>query len=247
MVTDLLPVFWLTLRQFLESKSIRVVALLAAAPLLLGGIEILATGRDSDVRTFLGPLFNELSIPTLLPLIALILATTAISNEISDRTLIYLTLKPLSRMRLILEKLSAVFLTGTLIAISFAFLVWIALGLTASTADGNLLVAMFVASIFAVAGYASAFSLLSLMVNRVLLAGLIYVLFWESLLARFIPGVRLLSIRHYVQSIYTDILGDGRITIAQQTTISTAVMVLVSLVLIAIVLSYLQLRRMDLD
>jgi ABC-2 type transport system permease protein len=247
MPTDYLPVFWLTLRQFLEGRSIRIVALLAAAPLLLGIIEIIASGSDSNVRLFLGQLFNELSIPTLLPLIALILATTALSNEISDRTLPYLVLKPWSRFRLVIEKFTAVALTGILVSIVLSFAVWIILGLVASEADGNLLVAIIAGTIFAIIGYAATFSLLSLMVSRVLLAGLIYVLFWESLLARFIPGIRLLSIRHYVQSIYTDILNDGRITVPQQSELTTAMIVLISVVSISLLLSYLRLRRMDLD
>jgi ABC-2 type transport system permease protein len=247
MITDHAPVFWLTVRQFLEGRSIRVVALLAAAPLLLGGIELIASGRRTDPTGFLGPLVNELSIPTLLPLIALILSSTALGNEISDRTIPYLVLKPWSRMRLVLEKLTATLVTGTLISVVFLFLVWVMLSVAGSSIRGETLVAMMTASLLAIVGYGTAFSLLSLMISRVLVAGLIYILFWESLLARFIPGIRLLSIRHYVQSAYASILDDGRVNIAQQTAIGNALIVLVLLVVACVLLSYVRLRRMDLD
>jgi hypothetical protein len=86
-----------------------------------------------------------------------------------------------------------------------------------------------------------------LMFNRVLLTGLLYILFWESLLARFIPGIRMLSIRHYVQSVYASILDDGRVSVAQQTATSTSLVVLLGLVLVCVALSHLRLSRMDLD
>jgi ABC-2 type transport system permease protein len=247
MHADSAPVFWLTVRQFLEGRSIRVIALLAFVPVLLSGIEIIASGGDASVRRFLGPVFIELSIPTLLPLIALILASTALGNEITDRTLPYLTLKPWSRMRLVLEKLIATVTTGTLIGIVFSFLAWIALAVAGSSGDGDLLLAMFLACALAVAGYAAVFSLLSLLISRVLLAGLIYVLFWESLLARFIPGIRLLSVRHYAQSAYARVLDDPGISVAQQSALGTSVLVLTLLVLVCILLSWTRIRRMDLD
>lgn len=247
MIGDSAPVFWLTARQFLEGRSIRIVALLAAVPILLGGIEIIAVGDNVDVRRLLGNVFNDLSIPTLLPVIALILSSTAIGNEISDRTLPYITLKPWSRMRLIQEKFTATVVIGTVIAIALTFVAWIILAVVGSDFDGRLLLAMAVACFLAVAGYSAVFTLLSLLITRVLMTGLLYVLIWEDLLARFIPGLRLLSIRHYAQSAYTWILDDSRITVAQQSTLTTSLIFLGVVVALGLALSWLRLQRMDLD
>jgi ABC-2 type transport system permease protein len=247
MNSDRAPVFWLTARQFLEGRSIRVVAVLAAVPLLLGMIEIIAAGRDLQIRGNLGISFVELTIPTLLPLIALILASSAIGNELSDRTLPYLLLKPRSRLRFINEKYLASVAIGSLISVALGFLTWLIMAAVSSNFDGELLVGVITASILAIAAYAAAFTLLSLLITRVLMAGLLYVLIWESLLARFIPGLRLLSIRHYVQSVYTRILDDASITVAQQSAVITSLIVLATLGLITIVLSWLRLQQMDLD
>jgi ABC-2 type transport system permease protein len=247
MIADRVPVFWLTTRQFLEGRSIRVVAVLAAAPLLLGIIELIAMGSDLRIRTMLGNVYNELSIPTLVPLIALILASSALGNEISDRTLVYLVLKPWSRFRLVIEKFTAAISVGTLITITLAFTVWILLAVVGSDLDGELLLAMIVASALGIIAYGAAFTLLSLLITRVLMAGLLYVLIWESLLARFIPGLRLLSIRHYVQSVYTHILDDGTITIAQQSAMSTSIIALTAATVVFLLLSWLRLQQMDLD
>lgn len=247
MSSERAPIFWLTARQFLEGRSIRIVAALAAVPLLLGLIEIIASGSDLQIRSILGQAFNELTIPTLLPLIALILSSSAIGNEISDRTLIYLVLKPWSRFRVINEKYLATVAIGATIAVTFGFIVWVVLGAVSSNLDGELLLAIIVSSALAVAAYSAAFTLLSLLITRVLMAGLLYVLIWESLLARFIPGLRLLSIRHYVQSVYGQVLNDGNINVAQQSGMAASLIVLVVVVAGSLILSWLRLQQMDLD
>lgn len=247
MSSERAPIFWLTARQFLEGRSIRIVAALAAVPLLLGLIEIIASGSDLQIRSILGQTFNELTIPTLLPLIALILSSSAIGNEISDRTLIYLVLKPWSRFRVINEKYLATVAIGATIAVTFGFIVWGVLGAVSSNLDGELLLAIIVSSALAVAAYSAAFALLSLLITRVLMAGLLYVLIWESLLARFIPGLRLLSIRHYVQSVYGQVLNDGNINVAQQSGMAASLIVLAVVVAGSLILSWLRLQQMDLD
>ncbi len=247
MNSDSAPVFWLTARQFLEGRSIRVVAVLAAVPLLLGFIEIIASGTDLQMRGILGQSFIELTIPTLLPLIALILASSAIGNEITDRTLPYLVLKPRSRFRFINEKVLASVVIGSLISIALGFLAWIILAIVSGNFDGELIVGIVVASFLAIVAYSAAFTLLSLLITRVLMAGLLYVLIWETLLARFIPGLRLLSVRHYVQSVYAQILDDASIGVSQQSAVSTSLIVLGTLVIITIVFSWLRLQQMDLD
>lgn len=247
MSSERAPIFWLTARQFLEGRSIRIVAALAAVPLLLGLIEIIASGSDLQIRSILGQTFNELTIPTLLPLIALILSSSAIGNEISDRTLIYLVLKPWSRFRVINEKYLATVAIGATIAVTFGFIVWGVLGAVSSNLDGELLLAIIVSSALAVAAYSAAFALLSLLITRVLMAGLLYVLIWESLLARFIPGLRLLSIRHYVQSVYGQVLNDGNINVAQQSGMAASLIVLAVVAAGSLILSWLRLQQMDLD
>jgi ABC-2 type transport system permease protein len=247
MSLDRFPVFWLTARQFLEGRSIRVVSILASIPLVLGGIELIAVGSRISVRQSLGVGFNELSLPTLLPLIALILASSSLGNEFSDRTIPYLVLKPWSRFRIVQEKYLATVLTGAIISIVFGFLAWLMIGIAASDLDGELLLGIIAASALAIAAYGAAFSLLSLLLTRVLMAGLLYVLIWETLLARFIPGLRLLSIRHYVQSVYGHVMGDGSVTVAQQSATSSSLIVLLTLIGACLVLSWLRLQQMDLD
>src|SRR5690606_25682902 len=97
------PILWLTLRQFGGGKAIRVVALFAATPIVFGLIYAINTGGTSALD-FLAAIFLELLSPTVLPLATLVLATAALGNEVSDRTMVYLVLKPIRRARIVVQK-----------------------------------------------------------------------------------------------------------------------------------------------
>ena len=52
------------------------------------------------------------------------------------------------------------------------------------------------------------FLLVSLLVPRALLAGMVYIFAWESLLGRFLPGVQAISSREYTLRVFDGILDD---------------------------------------
>jgi ABC-2 type transport system permease protein len=240
------PVFWLTMRQFVAGRSLRLVTLLAAAPLLIGGINYIRIRGEIGADTLNG-IFLFLTTPTIVPIATLVLATSAIANELSDRTMPYLMLKPVSWIRVALEKITASFLMTAAVVAVMGWVLWILVGVVGETPNLRVLSAMLIATVCGVAAYTVVFSLLSLVVSRVLLAGLIYALVWENLVARFIPGVRLLSIRHYTQSIYTGVLNDPSVSISQQTELTSALAVLAVTVVLSVALVWIRLRRMDLD
>src|SRR5690349_18862800 len=105
------PVFWLTLRQFRAGKAAWATIGFAVLPILLAAIYRAGASTDSP-QLFLSRLYLNLIAPTIVPLGTLILATTALGNEIEDRTLVYLALKPLARARIVLSKYLAALLGG---------------------------------------------------------------------------------------------------------------------------------------
>jgi hypothetical protein len=98
-----------------------------------------------------------------------------------------------------------------------------------------------------VIGYGALFLLISLIAPRALLIGIIYTLFWETTLARFIPALRYASVRYYAESLYARLLTDPAMPTADTARISTSVIVLAALVVAALALGTWQLYRMDLD
>jgi ABC-2 type transport system permease protein len=67
---------------------------------------------------------------------------------------------------------------------------------------------MAAASAAAAALLGAVFLLVSLVIPRALLAGMIYIFAWESLLGRFLPGVRAISSREHALQVFDGILDD---------------------------------------
>ncbi len=242
-----LPVAALTLRQFLGGKAVRVVVVLALLPLAFGLIHLIRPELERPA-TFLGEvIFLELMIPTLLPLTVLVLATGALGHEVEDRTLHYLTLKPISRLRIVLEKLlTSVVVSGALLTLGVV-LTYVVVMRGDAGESLRLLWAMVVTTLFATLAYSSIFMLVSLLVARPLLVALVYTLLWESLLGRFVPGLRYVSIRHFVSSLFVDLADDPRFNIPHATGLAAAIATLVIASAVALALATWRLRTMNLD
>ena len=154
-------------------------------------------------------LFRELVVPTLLPIVVLLPATAAFGNELEDGTLPYLLMKPVSRLRLVLGKYAAVLLvTIPALLIGLAITTLIASRGPDAGELGRVLIATAGASAAAVALLGAVFLLVSLIIPRALLVGMIYIFAWESLLGRFLPGVRAISSREHALRVFDGILDD---------------------------------------
>ncbi|MDQ3693200.1 MAG: hypothetical protein M3464_06195 [Chloroflexota bacterium] len=258
MMWRLLPISTLTYRQFLGGRAIRVVVVLSLIPCLFAGIYLLNSGFTTPAG-FVTTLFLESVIaPTLLPIIVLIVATAALGNEVEDRTLPYLTLKPISRLRIVLEKLLAVLVVTIPPVVIGLALTGLIAGLAPSSSMslfpgdptygvGPVIVAMLVAAVAGIVMISTIFLALSLIVPRALLAGIVYVFVWESLLGRFLPGIRIVSVRHYVQSIFVAVLDDPMVTIESATSLQASFIVIAVVAVVSIILAAWRLRTMNLD
>ncbi|HEU0114740.1 MAG TPA: ABC transporter permease subunit, partial [Thermomicrobiales bacterium] len=175
-------------------------------------------------------------------------------NELDDRTLLYLTLKPVSRLRIVCGKL-----IGTLLVALPAVLVGlVATALVASVgsaltgAGGDwgevqpILLAMLGSAAASTALIASIFLAVSLIVPRALLAGIVYIFLWESLLGRFLPGIQNLSIRHYTLSIFAGLTDSPLAAFNGATPLPDALITVAVVCVVAIAVATLRLRSMQL-
>jgi ABC-2 type transport system permease protein len=241
------PIFWLTLRQFRAGKAAWATIGFAALPILLA-VLFRGSERTDAPLAFLSGIFLNLVAPTILPLGTLILATTALGSEIEDRTLAYLTLKPLARLRIVLAKYLAALLGGGVVFAIGAWFTWLAIGIGQDQPLGwRSLLALLVAVVAGVAGYGALFLLISMIAPRALLIGIVYIIIWETTLARAIPNMRFLSVRYYVTSLYARLLDDPVATTATTARVVVAASVLVVLVVVSLALATYRLSRMDLD
>jgi ABC-2 type transport system permease protein len=240
----------LTMRQFLRSRAVLVVAAISLFPVIFAVIPHLVPDEPSlrEMREILGELiFLSFLATTLLPLATLILSTAAIGDEVDDKTLQYLALKPIGRFRIVLEKFLAVMLITVPI-------VWIGVTVTWAVASwGNfddmrdMLWPMLAATLVGMLGFGSVFLLLSLLIQRALLFGVFYVFIWESALSQFLPGIRSISISHYTRSMFVRLLDDRRITIDGPSATQTIIVTIACVVVISMILATVRLRSMSLE
>jgi ABC-2 type transport system permease protein len=240
------PVLSMTIKQFLGGKAVRVVVALSLIPVVFALIYMLNPDVDRPT-VFLGDIFTEVIIPTLMPLTILVLATSAFGDEIEDRTLPYLTLKPVSRFRIVLEKLlGSIVVSGPIVIAGLA----IAFVLTfKGDASDHLRFfgAMAATAAVATVAYSAIFMLVSLLISRALVAALIYSFVWETILGRFVPGLRYVSIRHFVRSVFAAISEERRFQFSHSASLTVALLMLGIASAVAIALSTWRLRSMNLE
>ena len=194
----MVPVFWLSMRQLTGRWRIILITLLAALPVGLAVIVRLTTSDADDFdESFIEILLDGMLVAGIMPIVTMALSTASFGNELEDRTLSFLTLKPIARWRIALPKLLAS------IAISGPLL--IASGVAAALLgfDGSIRAAFAVgiAVLVGVSAYAAIFTWAGLATSRPLAFALIYVLLWEGVISSFINGVNYLSVRGYTLGI----------------------------------------------
>jgi ABC-type transport system involved in multi-copper enzyme maturation permease subunit len=232
-------IYLLTLRQLGGRWRFAIMTALVALPVL---VALLATGLDDapSVAQFESVVLDVMLAGSIIPLVALAIATPAFGNEVDDRTLANLTLAPVPRWKIALPKLLApVTVAGAFVAAS-AF----ATGHIAFLGDTRATVAVTAGALAGVALYCSVFTWLGLVTSRAVWIGLAYVVLWEELFAGFVSGARLLSIRHHSVALMHAV--DGR-RFAEADPLGTGVALVVSALVFGgfLWLTVRRLRRMD--
>jgi ABC-2 type transport system permease protein len=237
----LLPVTTLTVRQFTGGRTARLALVLSLIPALFAAIYVV---RPWDVTPdeFAIDLFRELIVPTLLPIVVLLPATAAFGNELEDGTLPYLLMKPVSRLRLVLGKYAAVLLVTVPALLAGVAVTTLVASRGPDAGDlEQILVAMAGSSVAAAALLGAIFLLVSLVIPRALLAGMIYVFAWESLLGRFLPGVRAISSREYALRVFDGIFDNDA------PTAWNAALTMLVVAAVCLLLAVWRLRSMQVD
>lgn len=212
----------LTMRGLLSPRRLMLLALI---PLVLLGVAALLRALVTDMPVDLAVgVVSSLAIGTMLPLVALICGTGAIATEIDDGAIVYLLAKPIPRATIVITKyIVAVGATILLAVIPTAVASVILLG-----ADGGLVAGYAVAALVGTLAYCALFLLLGIVTKQAVVAGLLYVLLWESLIGGAVPGAQALSIQQWALSIAAKISGDGLISAAVKMPVGAALLVAVA-------------------
>ncbi len=230
-------------RGLLGRRRFVLVALLAAAPVLVSAV--LAMGGGVGTPAALArAVYDTLLLAIVVPLVALILGTTALGGESDDGTLLHLMTKPVGRGWIVLAKVvvaagATALLSGTSTLIAGLLL----LGLDAPA----LLLGMLLAALVASVAYATVFVSVSTWTSRALVGGLAYVLLWEGFVASFFAGTRLLSIHEYARAIAATLAGSDAGDLASDVSGGAAILLACAVTAIAFRLAVIRLRRFEIS
>lgn len=189
-------VTWLTWRQLFARRRVWLAIIAVVLPFLMTFFYRLASeDNEGDRISFLMTMNRELVFGVLLPVTALVFGTTAFGSEVEDGTLIYLLGKPVPRWQVVLAKYLVSFVVTVMVVTAGILLAW--QSLRNAELPARFVWGFFVATGVGSAIYCAAFTYLGLVTRRGLLFGLLYVIFFENVLARNFPGVESLSARAF--------------------------------------------------
>jgi ABC-2 type transport system permease protein len=167
---------------------------LALLPVFLALVYRLSDTTDNPDRWTARVLIQGLIITAVLPLTAVIFGTSVIGDELEDGTAVYLLTKPIPRWQILAPKVAAAWLLTGALALAST----LASGLIAiQDGETKIVFGACIAVVIGALAYATTFVLVSVITNRALIAGIIYVFLWEGALSQLFEGLRYLSIRHY--------------------------------------------------
>jgi ABC-2 type transport system permease protein len=183
-MTPWLAMVRVTMRQLTGRARLLGFGLLALVPsALLAAVSRSANPRALDLE--LGVLVVVPFFALVIPITTLILASSALGDERRDKTLSFILLRPISRIAIAAAKTSA----AALVSMAFALLGTVAMSVTWVVFGGSfdIFPAIALGAMLASVMYSAVFVLLGNVLARATLAGLLYVLFFEYVIVNELP------------------------------------------------------------
>src|SRR5262252_3914647 len=181
-------VIWsITMRATMGRKRALLFAIPAVVLLLVTVLIKLAHPQDPSWPSQVLGIFG---FTVVLPLTALIIGTSVLGAEVDEGSIVHLLATPVPRSVVIASKYAvAAALTALFVAVPELLA-----GVIATGGLTKLAVGLFAGALAGSVMYNAVFVMISVLTTRAIAYGLAYVLVWESLLANFVSGARLLSV-----------------------------------------------------
>lgn len=193
-------VMWLTWRQLFARRRLWLATAFSLTPFVFTLVfRVLVDDGPPSETTFFMTLTREIVIGTLLPLSALIFGTTAFGGEVDDGTLVYLLVKPIPRWQVLASKLVVSILSTLAVVVPAIILPWLVL--RGPDVTGGTAISFLAGASVGALLYCPLFVALGLANRRALVIGLLYVVSFEGIMSRSLPGFKSFSIREFALAI----------------------------------------------
>lgn len=193
------------LKNGIHSRRTLWMGLISLVPLAVAVMLFLFKPLLSREGIELPALFPQINfwlyLHLLLPLLSVFIGSAVIGDEVEDRTLPYLLVRPLQRRWIVLSKLIAGWVTaGVLLFVSLllTYLVMMLGGGESLTESFGQLLHSGGILLLGLAVYIPLFALLGGLIKRPVLLGLLLTFGWENSVAFFPGNVKLMTVVHYL-------------------------------------------------
>lgn len=214
-----LRVFDLALGHMLWSRRSLLLAILAAAPVALAAAirlaELFGVGSPRGARpggpVLYGLVMWLLYVRFIVPVLGAFYGTSLIADEVDDRTLTFLFIRPIPRASVLAGKYLAFLSCSSLLILPSAVLVFFLIVPMRGGRIGDAfpaLAADLCLLLVGLASYGALFALIGARLRRPLVIGLVFVLGWEPAVL-FFPGyLKRLTVAYYLQGMVPHAMPD---------------------------------------
>ena len=230
----------ITLRAMLNRRRTLLLALLGVLLVGLAGIYALGDPPAGQALDGTRSLLSDFAIGVLLPVVAVIVGTSAIGSELDDGTIVYVLARPVPRWRIVVVKL---LVAWAVVSVLVAPATLVA-GLIPYD-DPRLAIGFAAAAVVGALEYTAVFVALSLVTSRALIVGLAYVVVWEGVVAGLFEGTRPISVRQHVLAV-AEALGGADAAGIAELALEVAVGAIVVVTLAAAILAVRRLETVEL-
>ncbi|MEM9034012.1 MAG: hypothetical protein AAGA99_17185 [Actinomycetota bacterium] len=223
------------LRSQIRTGRLLGLGALALLAIILGAVAGTGSNAVEDAVSVQG----SFGLSVVVPVGALLIASSTLGDLVEDRSLLYFTLRPVPRWLVALAGWAAA-VTITVPAVVVPMLL-----AAVFAGDGGVLVGAGLSSLLGTLAYVGLFLFVGLVLKRALIWGLAYILIWEGFVATAGAGVARLAVRSYTRSILST-TSDVDLRLADRST-AAAIIVPILVAVVGVVLTARSLAGRDID
>jgi len=202
-------------KQEIRARRVKVFFLLSFIPVLIILLAKIMEIANPDIGASAKSVFAEVLpmvyMKLLIPVLALLFGSIVVSEEVDNKTLVFLSTAPVPKPAVVLGKYVAYLLVSIIIVavgllFCFAVLNFNRMG---NIAYGKEMIGFIEAAVFALASYMAFFTFLGARLKKSMVFGLIFIFFIENM-AQYLPGVtQNLTFAHYIKSLVPFTVSSG--------------------------------------
>lgn len=204
-------VFQLAVGQMVRSRRTMFIAVIVGGPVLLAVVARLSGNASVNVTinggrvggadvfdTILWLLFLRFAVPVL----GVWYGTSLIADEVDEKTITYLFIRPIRRGAIVVGKYLAYLACTSLVVLGAATLVYVALVMRSPPGDSVSLPKGLAVLALGLAAYGALFAFIGASLRRPMVAGLIFAFGWEQV-ALLVPGyLRRFTLAYHLEALF---------------------------------------------